>query len=69
MVYQGDTNIAYLNEHGVSIWDEWADETGDLGPVYGRQYATKKPRWGEDQLADVVHLINQSGSRRMLVTA
>ncbi len=69
----GDTNIAYLKENGVSIWDEWADENGDLGPVYGKQWRS----WavgdkGEtiDQLARVVDSIrNNPTSRRHIVSA
>lgn len=65
----GDTNIKYLNENKVSIWDEWADENGDLGPVYGAQWRN----WngdGIDQIAEVIELIkNSPDSRRMIVAA
>ncbi|MFA6459806.1 MAG: thymidylate synthase [Patescibacteria group bacterium] len=68
---RGDTNIKYLNDNGVGIWDEWADENGDLGPIYGKQWTAWEGKDGLkiNQIADVVERIKKNPNDRRLIVS
>jgi len=68
---KGDTNIRYLNDHGVTIWDEWADENGDLGPIYGKQWTAWEGKDGAkiNQIAEAVEMLKKNPTSRRIIVS